>query len=175
MHRNWLAILSVEGGEVGVPVRAPLLSVSQIGQEQNSATGRARVAEASGICSRDPSPREPRAHAPGWVCSEGWYMHVVSPQRHRHSRETEPMGHSESLCRPGLCGSPLSVPLLVTLPYQDEPVLLMCSSSQGSNPFLVISVPSKSAERLKCRTETITKTHKAWHKIIRQVEESCRP
>lgn len=58
VHRNWLAVLSVEGGKVEVPIRAPFLSVFQIDQEQNSATGRARVPEASGLCSRD--PREPR-------------------------------------------------------------------------------------------------------------------
>lgn len=121
-----LSVLSVEGGEVGVPVRDPLLSVSQTDQKQNPATGRAGVAGASGLCSGDPSPRKPRAHAPSWECSERRCMHVVSTQRHWHSRETEPMGHSESFRRPGLCGSPMSVPLLVTPLYQDEPVLLMC-------------------------------------------------
>lgn len=65
-----LSVLSVEGGEVGVPARDPLLSVSQTDQKQNPATGRAGVAGASGLCSGDPSPRKPRAHAPSWECSE---------------------------------------------------------------------------------------------------------
>lgn len=112
------SVLSVEGGEVGVPLRDPLLSVSQTDQEQNPATGRAGVAGASGLCSGDPSPRKPRAHAPRWECSERRYICMLSV----HSATST----AGSFRRPGLCGSPMSVPLLVTPLYQDEPILLMC-------------------------------------------------